>query len=241
MKKAKDIGRVFALLFFAIIFIVAISGQANADVTYYFGSDNMFGTPPAGGGVAPAGTWATATFMDVTGGVQLTLNVTNNLTAENIGEFYFNYSGDTSSLTIDPQPGGGSTAVISKGNNSFQADGDGLYDLLFAFPPPPGQFDKKFTAGETVIYDITGTGVSASSFYELAAPSGGNGPYYAAAKLQGIACTDPGSPTYGDCGGTPPTTSAWAAGVVPEPVSSTLFIVGAATLGFRRFRKKFKA
>ena len=28
------------------------------------------------------------------------------------------------------------------------------------------------------------------------------------------------------------------AAVVPEPISSTLFIVGAATLGFRRFRKK---
>ncbi len=28
--------------------------------------------------------------------------------------------------------------------------------------------------------------------------------------------------------------------VVPEPISSTLFIVGGATLGLRRFRKKFK-
>ena len=30
-------------------------------------------------------------------------------------------------------------------------------------------------------------------------------------------------------------------GIVPEPVSSTLFIVGGATLGFRRFRKKIKS
>ena len=28
--------------------------------------------------------------------------------------------------------------------------------------------------------------------------------------------------------------------IVPEPVSSSLFIIGAVTLGFRRFRKKFK-
>ena len=28
--------------------------------------------------------------------------------------------------------------------------------------------------------------------------------------------------------------------VAPEPISSTLFLIGAATLGFRRFRKKFK-
>ena len=28
--------------------------------------------------------------------------------------------------------------------------------------------------------------------------------------------------------------------VVPEPISSTLFIVGGATLGFRHYRKKFK-
>ena len=28
--------------------------------------------------------------------------------------------------------------------------------------------------------------------------------------------------------------------IVPEPVSSTLFIIGGATLGFRRFRKKIK-
>jgi hypothetical protein len=34
--------------------------------------------------------------------------------------------------------------------------------------------------------------------------------------------------------------SAYTMAVVPEPISSTLFIVGAGTLGFRRFWKKFK-
>ena len=28
--------------------------------------------------------------------------------------------------------------------------------------------------------------------------------------------------------------------VAPEPISSTLFVIGAATMGFRRFRKQFK-
>jgi len=236
-------GKVFLLIAFAMIFAVATVGQANAQVTYYFGDYNIFGTPPAGGGVLPTGDWAKAEFIDVTGGVQLTLNVTNNLSVENIGEFYFNYAGDATSLLISAQAGGGATAVISQGSNAYQADGDGLYDLLFNFPPPPGEFAGKFTAGETIIYDITGSGVSASNFYDLAATGGPNGPFYAAAKLQGILCTDPDSLTYGDCEGDPPTTSSWSAGtttVVPEPISSTLFIVGGATLGFRRFRKKFK-
>jgi hypothetical protein len=35
-------------------------------------------------------------------------------------------------------------------------------------------------------------------------------------------------------------TSLTQATVVPEPIGSTLFIVGGATLGFRRFRKKFR-
>jgi hypothetical protein len=244
MRNERKIGKVFLLLACAIIFALAIVGQAKADVTYTFGADGMFGAP-MWGGVAPTGTWATATFIDVsTDNVQLTLNVTNNITSvESIGEFFFNYLGDATSLTITEQAGGGSSAAGQTGNNSFQADGDGLYDLLFDFPPPPGG-SAKFTAGETVTYDISGTGVSAANFYTLAAPGQSDvGPFYAAARLQGIPCTtDPNDPDYDTCHNSENqgSTSAWSAPVVPEPVSSTLFIVGSITLGFTRFKRRFE-
>jgi hypothetical protein len=237
MKKAKDIGRVFALLSFAIIFIAAISGQATAQVTYYFTYDSMFNAPMAGG-VAPTGTWATAKFVDVGGGtVQMTLSANSITSAEDIRALYFNYSGDLSGLTWTPVDTSAATPTIETGgatytDNSYKADGDGWYDILFSFS---GGMNK-LTAGESVIYNISG-GVSPSDFYEKAAPgTGGNGPFYAAVKLTGIPCGDIYDPNCQQG-----TTSAWAAGVVPEPVSSTLFLVGAATLGFRRFRKKFKA
>ena len=231
--------KVYHLLVLVVMALCLVSTQANAQVTYYFGSDSTFGTPPQWGGVAPTGTWATAEFIDLgTDNVQLTLNVTNNLNpTEFIGEFYFNSIMSTSLLTFTAQAGGGSYADIQKGNNSYQADGDGLYDLLFDFPPFPGPGADKnaFTAGEFVIYNITGTGVSASNFYDISVPgTGSNGPFYAAAKLQGIDCDEV---NYSECAAQGGTTSAWSAGVVPEPISSTLFLVGAATLGYRRFRK----
>ena len=236
MKKAKIIGCISGLLFLAVFFIAAVSSQANAQVTYYFGYDSMFNAPQADG-VAPAGTWASAEFIDVGGGtVRMTLSAINITSDEDIRALYFNYSGDLSGLTwtsvdiLDATPTietGGATYT----DNSYKADGDGWYDILFSFS---GGMNK-LTAGESVVYNISG-GVSPSDFLEIALPgTGSNGPFYAAVKLTGIPCGDPEDPNCQQG-----TTSAWAS-VVPEPVSSTLFLVGAATLGFRRFRKMRKA
>lgn len=237
MNKLSAIPKIILVVAVALLFVAAMTLPANADLTYYFGDYNMFGAPQAGG-VAPSGTWATATFIDVSpDNVQLTLSVTNNITsAENIGAFYFNYSGDQSGLMWTAVDTSASTPAIGTAG-SYQADGDGLYDIVFNFPPPPGG-SAKFQAGESVIYNISGTGLSASGFYELATPGTSDvGPFYAVAKLGGIPCGDTSDPNCQQG-----TTSAWSSGtIVPEPVSSTLFIVGACALGFRRFRKMKKA
>jgi len=233
MKKRRGISSFLAVAVLAIVLLLSISGQAGAQLTYYFGESGEFGSGAQWGGVAPSGIWATATFMDVGGNVELTLSVDGSLpSGQFIGEWYFNYNGDASSLSIDDNGGGATTTTIGQLNDGYQADGDGLYDLWFNFDP---QGNNKLTAGESMNYTIYG--VTSSDFYLLAAPgTGSNGPFYAATKLQGISCDT----NIAACAAQGGTTSTWAAGVVPEPVSSTLFIVGAATLGFRRFRKKFR-
>ena len=56
--------KLYQLLILAVMAVSLMSGQASAQLTYYFGSDTMF-NEPMWGGVAPDGTWATATFVDV--------------------------------------------------------------------------------------------------------------------------------------------------------------------------------
>ena len=222
--------KVYHLLVLVVMALCLVSTQANAQLTYYFGYDSMF-NPPLAGGTAPTGTWATATFTDVGGDVSLTLAVDSNLPGgQFIGEFFFNYSGDASLLHITDNGGDVNTTEIGQQNDFYQADGDGFYDIWFDFAPAG---NNKLMAGESINYTISGVSFSDFNFLSYNPGPGGNpGPFYAAAKLQGIPCGDVSDP---DC--QEGTTSAWSAGVVPEPVSSTLFLVGAATLGYRRFRK----
>jgi hypothetical protein len=228
MKKAKDIGRVLGLLFFAIIFAVSMVGQASA-ATNVFEYEVEFS-----GGTAPQGTspWLTATFDDNTGNansVLLTMSAGNLEGTEFVNDWYFNFDAalDPTFLTFNFVSG---TAFAADneltGINSFQANGDGNYDILFDYTE--STTGDRFTSGETATYEITYTlgAIAVTSFDFFSYEVGGQGSYLAAAKVQGINGDD-------DLSG--------FVGVVPEPVSSTLFLVGAATLGFRRFRKMRKA
>ncbi len=214
------ISKIVLLLPLAVIIALSIVCSANAG-TLTFGLDMEYS-----GGVAPNGTapWITATFIDVGPNVQLSMSSSNLTGTEKIKEWYFNFNDDLdlASLNINPNDTSAvGSSSVTKDKNNLQADGDGKYDFMFAFSTS----GNVFSSGETVVYDLGYTGggsFDVSSFNYLSSPSGGHGPFYSASHVQN---TGDGSE------------SGWIA-VVPEPISSTLFIVGSAALGFRHYRRK---
>jgi hypothetical protein len=126
-------------------------------------------------------------------------------------------------------PGSVPNSILT-GVNAFQADGDGKFDVLFDFPPPPGSTAARFTAGETVVYDITYTGIgslSAHSFRFPSAPGGGHGPFTSAAHVQRIGISDEDSGWIGDTGLNNHM-------IVPEPAAICLMMLALGLLATQR-------
>ena len=233
--------KLYQLLILVVMALCLVHGQADAD-TLILKPDVEFSVNTAPVNTPP---WMTATFEDFgTNTVRLTMSADNLTGTEFISKWFFNFDGDAAVLEfayIDGSSTGPESSQVYTGEtNNTKADGDGYYDIGFYFPTANG---SRFEADETIVYDITYTSaISVSSFNFFSTPGGGNGTYLTAAHVQsiapdsgglcgnGIPVNDP--PNNGTCSGWVGTTT-----VVPEPVSSTLFLVGAATLGYRRFRK----
>lgn len=208
-----------------------IPRQAAATFVYHFniGGDPVFsGTPPSG---SPP--WIDATFQDSSPGtVLLTIANVGLSSGEKLTELYFNLNPSklATSLTFThvSDSGGFVLPTIGRGENAFQAGGDGKYDILFSFSQSRA---AAFTAGEYLTYQITGIpGLIASDFIGLSLPAGGHGPFLAAGHVQGISVAGGGS------------TSGWIAPSqfttipVPEPSSAALLLLtGVGAWVSRRF------
>ena len=208
--------RPFSTLLGALLF--AGLSQANA-ATLQIDFDISFGDPTDPNTAPPGGPspWLTAFFddHDSTGSVTLTLSVANvaSVGAAEVTAVYLNVDDAIggANLTITPTGGTGPAASISAGTDIAQAADSGSYDILFDLPPPGGD---RFTAGETLIYNITANNLVASSFNFLSTPDL-SGPFLGAAKFQSTSGCATGA---GQC-------SDWV-GAVPVPAAVWLFGTG---------------
>src|SRR6267378_767719 len=151
--------------------------SAASGITYQFDNEFSSGTPPAG--PAP---WITATIQNSGAGTVLLTIANNGLVGrEFVSGFYLNLNTNFSplNLSISYVSSLGSFTIpslasgtIERGIDSFKADGDGKYDMLFEFSTTSG---TTFGAGESITYQISGIpGLEANDFVYLSTPNGGH-------------------------------------------------------------------
>jgi len=224
--------------------LLAFGTASAATLTLDF--NNSFGNPGDADTAPPDGSdWLTAEFVDVAPGeVELTLTV-GPIGIADIDQIYFNLDPamDPIDLTFTRDSGSGpnnaQTTISIDSDNSvdpnLQADGDGVYDILFDFSNAPPS--ARFQAGETLVYTIEDVAdvLTVSSFNFLSAPSldplSTKGPFVAAAKVLSTGSgTVPCAGGNGECSDWISTTP------IPVPAAAWLFGSALGLLGWVRFR-----
>jgi hypothetical protein len=171
------------VLFLVISTLLCNFGAKAADYEFIF--DTTFsGTSPSGGGP-----WMDVLLHDLgSGNVSVTLSNGGLQGTEFISGLYLNLNTNLSptSLSFSLTEGNdmAAAAQISTGINQFKADGDGLYDILFAFPTTGS---SRFGVGDSLVYQVSGPPtLNLFDFNYMSAPAGGSGPFLAAAHVQSI-------------------------------------------------------
>ena len=183
-----------ATLAVAVVACLSLAGAARGGlITFGLNEEFSGGTPPEGT-VPPA--WLTVTIDDgadyTDGIVTLTLAATNLTGSEKVKGWYLNldpsFSPTNLVFTNPVKMGTFDAPTLSKGTDAYKADGDGIYDIEFAFDHT-GNASKNFGGGESIQYTMTlssGGTLTAASFDFLSTPAGGHGPYDTAAHVLGI-------------------------------------------------------
>lgn len=209
---------------FSLLLAAALVGSAAAPasaltITYDLAVEFSNGTPPAG-----VGPWVTISIDDSVGGpndVRVTISNVNLTGVEFVPGVYLNFDPALDPTLLSFAAVSASAVgswAFSTGADAFQADGDGKFDIALALPTS----GNRFTAGESLVFDLSYTSaISAGSFDFLSAPGGGNGSYHVAAKVQGIGEDEEGSGWIGD---------------VPEP--ALLGLLGAAAVALMGARQR---
>lgn len=173
-------------LFGAALILVLGASPGRADELLFSGSGTWNGSAITGS--------FSATFTDVTGGVQMVLDselsAPEKLDAGKVLYLNFNPAKvnllSALSFTLQSNVGFATTGTFDVGANAFQADGDGSYDIQLSYNVKGNQ--QVFTNGMEQTYLISATSgtITASDFtnYLSQPPTGGNGPFLAAIHVQ---------------------------------------------------------
>lgn len=233
----------FSFRIFAVLLVIGMAGASADAGQLVFTIDNN--SEFSGSGAVASGDVIVTIDDTVANTVQVTVDATNlTVSSEFISDLWLNLDPTpTGSYTptgiSGPQPDVFDVNTVggSGGGSAFKPDGDGYFDFHFGWPT--GNSDpNRFDAGETSVFTISGSGISAAAFNDISVD--GNDPskngFHVAAHIQGIPNGN-GSGFFSEDGEGPGPTP------VPEPASAVLAFLGLGGLGligFRR-RKRFAA